>query len=276
MTETMEVLSRGETNVEVTDKERADEVGGMAAAVQIFKDALIAKREAEEVSAVEAQAKMRRAQMLENLTYQFEQNVTALTQGLSVAATEMEGTAQTMAHVADQTNSQTTTVASAAQQTSANVQTVAAATEELSISIREIASQVAESSRIAGQAVQDAKRTDSVVQTLASTAERIGTVIQLINTIASQMNLLALNATIEAARAGEAGRGFAVVASEVKELASQTSRATEEIGTQISAIQEATQECVGAIRNIVQTISEMSNISTMIAAAMEQQGAATG
>ncbi|WP_414476010.1 methyl-accepting chemotaxis protein [Microvirga sp. M2] len=275
MTGTMKTLAQGDTSVAVTDIKRKDEIGAMAGAVQIFKDALIAKKAADEAATTEAEAKMRRAQVLDQLTKRFESNVSALTQGLASAATEMEATAQSMAQVADRTNGQTVTVASAAEQTSANVQTVAAATEELSISIREIAGQVAESSRIASQAVEEARRTDTTVQTLASTAEKIGTVIQLINNIAGQTNLLALNATIEAARAGEAGKGFAVVASEVKELASQTAKATDEISAQIAAIQQATHESVGAIQSIAKIISEMSNISTVIAAAMEEQGAAT-
>ena len=275
MTQTMKALAHGDTGVTVTDTGRADEIGAMAGAVQIFKDALIAKCEADEAAAVEADAKMRRAQVLDRLTKQFEANVSVLTNGLSSAASRMETTARSMTAVADQTTSQSVTVASAAEQTSANVQTVAAATEELSISIREIASQVGQSSRIAEQAVSEAQRTTQTVQALAASAERIGDVIQLINTIASQTNLLALNATIEAARAGEAGKGFAVVASEVKNLASQTSKATEEISSQIGAVQQATVEAVQAIETIARTIGEMSQISVSISAAIEEQGAAT-
>ncbi|MEZ0168886.1 methyl-accepting chemotaxis protein [Microvirga sp. TS319] len=275
MTATMKTLAQGDTNVQVTDTDRADEIGAMAGAVQIFKEALIAKRGADEAAAVEADAKMRRAQMLDELTRQFEANVSVLTGSLSAAATEMETTAQSMTSVADQTTSQSVSVASAAEQTSANVQTVAAATEELSISIREIASQVGQSSRIAEQAVSDARRTNETVQALAASAERIGDVVQLISTIAGQTNLLALNATIEAARAGEAGKGFAVVASEVKNLATQTSKATEEISTQIGAVQQATAEAVQAIHDIARTIGEMSQISVSISAAMEEQGVAT-
>jgi methyl-accepting chemotaxis protein len=275
MTDRMSELAAGRTDIEIATTARIDEIDAMARAVQVFKDALIAKRAADEAAALEADTKIRRAQVLDQLTRQFETNVAALTQSLTSAAGSMEATAQSMTSVADQTNGRSMTVAAAAQQTSANVQTVAAATEELSISIREITSQVAQSSRIAAQAVDDARRTDTTVQALADRAGQIGNVIALINTIAGQTNLLALNATIEAARAGEAGKGFAVVASEVKELATQTSKATDEISSQIAAIQQATGEAVDAIRNITTTISEMSNISTMIAAAMEEQGAAT-
>jgi methyl-accepting chemotaxis protein len=275
VTRPMGLLAEGDLTAHIPFRGERTELGSIADAVQVFKDALIAKKAADEAVAREADAKTRRAELLDQITKRFESNVSALTQGLSSAATEMEATAQTMTAVASQTTQQSVTVSSAAQQTSANVQTVAAATEELSISIREIASQVAQSSQIADRAVQGARRTDAAVQDLASTASRIGDVVQLINTIAGQTNLLALNATIEAARAGEAGKGFAVVASEVKELASQTAKATEEISAQIGSVQQATQQTVAAIQEIARTITEMSQISTSIAAAMEEQGAAT-
>lgn len=271
----MRALAVGNLAIDVPHRGERSEVGTIADAVQIFKEALIEKRHADEAAALEADAKTRRAGRLDELTKQFESNVFSVTQGLSQAASKMEDTAQSMTAIADETNRQSVTVASAAEQTSANVQTVAAATEEMSISIQEIAQQVNQSSQIADRAVQGAARTNGTVQTFAQTAEKIGDVIALINTIAGQTNLLALNATIEAARAGEAGRGFAVVASEVKELASQTAKATSEIGNQIAGVQTATQEVVAAIQDIAHTIGEMSQISTSIAAAMEEQGAAT-
>ncbi|WP_243374057.1 methyl-accepting chemotaxis protein [Microvirga solisilvae] len=257
-------------------KPSRDEIGAIWKATQVFADAM---QETQQLRQEQAQAEIRAAEKrkaeMAALAQQFEQSVGGLVQHLSSSAGELETTARSMSSVANQTTSQSMTVSSAAQQTSANVQTVAAATEELSISIREIAGQVTQSSRIADRAVEGAQRTNVTVQQLASMAEKIGNVVQLINNIAGQTNLLALNATIEAARAGEAGKGFAVVASEVKDLASQTAKATEEISSQIGSVQQATQQTVEAIQEIARTINEMSQISVSIAAAMEEQGAAT-
>jgi methyl-accepting chemotaxis protein len=276
MTGAMQRLADGDTAVEIRGRGRRDEIGAMAATVEVFRQNAIerARLEADQVAA-EARSREEKRRAMMELASSFEAKVGGLVRSLGGAAQQMERTARSMTATADQSLRQSVTVASAAEQTSSNVQTVAAATEELSASIQEIAVQVAESSRIASGAVEDARRTDAIVQTLATTAEKIGGVIALINNIAGQTNLLALNATIEAARAGEAGRGFAVVATEVKELAGQTTKATDEIGAQIAEVQVATQQAVEAIRGIGRTISTISSIATGIAAAMEEQGAAT-
>ena len=275
MTNAMGRLASGDLDVVVAGTERKDEVGLLARSLQVFKDNAVTARRLAAEQDVENAAKMRRAARLDQITKSFEHNVSALTQGLGGAATEMEATAQSMAGVAEQTTQQTVIVAGAAEETSANVQTVAAASEEMSASVHEIVQQVSQSAQIAARAVENAKRTDATVRRLATTAERISAFVSVIANIASQTNLLALNATIEAARAGEAGRGFAVVATEVKELAGQTSKATNEIGDRITEIQTATHEAVTDIEAISRIIGEMSNYSASIAAAMEEQGAAT-
>ncbi|MCJ2060813.1 CHASE3 domain-containing protein [Methylobacterium sp. J-048] len=275
MTLVMGELSSDNLDVAVPSSDRRDEIGRMAAAVEVFKQALIAKRAGDAAAAREAEAKVRRAAHLDAVVKRFETEVSGLTQALAGAATELEATAQSMTGIAEETDAQAQTVASAAEQASANVQTVAAATEELSISTREINSQVNRAAQAASAASDEASQTNSAVQVLAESAEKIGSVIALISNIAGQTNLLALNATIEAARAGDAGRGFAVVASEVKELAGQTTRATEEIGAQIGEIQMATGNAVSAIQSIARIVGEIATSSTAIAAAIEQQGAAT-
>ncbi|MCJ2068583.1 methyl-accepting chemotaxis protein [Methylobacterium sp. J-030] len=275
MTDVMGDLARDNLDVAVPNRDRTDEIGRMAAAVEVFKQALVAKRAADAAAEQEQDAKARRAAHLDATLKAFEAEVSSLTQALAGAATELEATAQSMTGVAEETDAQALAVASAAEQASTNVNTVAAATEELSSSIREINGQVSRAAEAAGEAAREAIQTDGAVKSLAETAEKIGGVIALISNIAGQTNLLALNATIEAARAGEAGRGFAVVATEVKELAAQTTRATGEIGAQIAEIQAATGDAVHAIQSIARTVGEIATSSTAIAAAMEQQGAAT-
>jgi methyl-accepting chemotaxis protein len=276
LTAAMRGLADGDLAVPVEDQRRGDEVGAMARAVQVFKDALIAKRAADAAAVAENDAKMRRAQMLDEVTARFDAQVSALTQGLSSAAVEMEATAQEMTRTAARTTEQSVRVTAASEQTAGNVQTVAAASEEMAASIHEIASRVAQSSAMADRASTDVAQTNALMQVLSRGTDQISEVMGLIAGIAGQTNLLALNATIEAARAGEAGKGFAVVAGEVKALASQTARATETIATQIAAIQNETRQAAGAMRTIGGTIDEMRTVALSVAAAMEEQGAATG
>ena len=271
----MTKLAEHDLSVAIPGVDRKDELGGMARAVEVFKQNAITADRLSAEQAAQNEAKLRRTQHIDELTKTFEGKVGLLIGELSQAAKEMEATAGSMTETADQTNQRSVAVAAASEQTATNVQTVASATEELSASIREIGDRVAESAKIAGKAVADAKDTDATVQALATGAQKIGEVVTLIQDIASQTNLLALNATIEAARAGDAGKGFAVVASEVKALATQTGKATEEIGAQIAHIQEATKHAVAAIGSIAETIGRVNEVSTAIASAVEQQASAT-
>ncbi|MGY8634711.1 methyl-accepting chemotaxis protein [Bradyrhizobium sp. 14AA] len=276
MTRAMGLLAGGNLAVEIPGRGRADEIGDMAKAIQVFKDNMVeTERLRHEQTELEArQAESRKADMV-RLADQFEQAVGEIVNTVSSASNELEASAGTLTTTASRAQDLSTEVASASQEATANVQAVASATEELSSSVSEIARQVQESARIASEAVGQASRTNERVGALSKAAARIGDVVELISTIAGQTNLLALNATIEAARAGEAGRGFAVVASEVKALAEQTAKATGEIAQQVSSIQAATEESVGSIREISGTIGRLSEISSTVAAAVEQQGAAT-
>jgi methyl-accepting chemotaxis protein len=275
ITGVMRRLAARDMNVELPAQDRTDEIGQMAQAVQVFKDSMIAADRLAGEQELENAAKQRRATQLNQVVTAFEATAREMAGLLSSGATELEATARAMTGSADRTNQQASAVASAAEQAGAGAQTVAAATEELTASINEISRQVAQSAKMAGLAVKDAQRTNTIVSALSEGADKIGNVVGLITDIAGQTNLLALNATIEAARAGDAGKGFAVVASEVKSLASQTGRATEEIGSQIAQIQAATREAVAAIRGIATSIEEVSSIATSIASAVEEQGAAT-
>ena len=271
----MQALGKGELSAEVPHQGEKTEIGAMADVLQVFKEALIAKKAADEAAAADAEAKIERGRRVDSITRNFESMIGEIVQTVSSASTQLEASAGTLSATAERSQTLTTAVAAASEEASTNVQSVASATEELSSSVNEISRQVQESARMASEAVDQARTTNDRVGELSKAASRIGDVVELINTIAGQTNLLALNATIEAARAGEAGRGFAVVASEVKALAEQTAKATGEIGQQISGIQAATQESVGAIKEISGTIERLSEISSTIAAAVEEQGAAT-
>jgi methyl-accepting chemotaxis protein len=272
----MRTLAVGELDGEIPGIGRGDEVGAMAATVQIFKDNAVRIRgleKAEEETKARAAAERRGA--MESLAGDFERSVNGIVRSVSSAAAGMQTTAQSMTSTASDASTRAATVSAASQSASNNVGTVAAAAEELSSSVAEISRQVARSSEIASKAVGDAESTNVTVRALSTGAEKIGEVVKLIHSIAAQTNLLALNATIEAARAGESGRGFAVVASEVKALANQTAKATEEISAQVAAMQASTSDAVASIGGITQTIAQMSEITVSISTAIEQQGDAT-
>ncbi|WP_315702582.1 MULTISPECIES: HAMP domain-containing methyl-accepting chemotaxis protein [unclassified Bradyrhizobium] len=277
MTDRMQSLASGELEQPIPGGEQRDEIGRMARAVEVFRDnALAVRRMEQEAAAQREAAEADRNRMMAELASRFEQGMQGVITGVGGRADQMGSSASDLARVAERGRGLAEAVANRAEQASVNVQTVASATQELAASIREISSQVQRSVAVSNRATQETQRTSELVNGLSSAAEKIGNIIQLIQAIASQTNLLALNATIEAARAGDAGKGFAIVASEVKNLASQTAQATEQIASQIATIQDATDETVSAITQFESTVREMAEISNAIASAVEQQGAATG
>lgn len=273
----LERMAQGEIDTSIAEARRGDEIGAVGKAVEGIKAMVSAKaaEQAEIKRVADAAAAEERKRTMIELADGFEAAVGGIVGMVSSSATELQATAQQMSSNAAETAAQSNTVAAAAEEASTNVSTVAAAAEELGSSVQEIGRQVSGSSDLAQTAVGEADQTLQLVQALSQASARIGDMVGLISNIASQTNLLALNATIEAARAGEAGRGFAVVATEVKELASQTARATEEIGTQIGQIQGVTGQAVSAIGSMTARIREINDVATSIAAAVEQQGAAT-
>jgi methyl-accepting chemotaxis protein len=268
-------LAEGDLEADIPGTERRDEVGRLAQAIAQFKEAVRRARalEAEQRKASEAQ--MARAERVGRLVSDFDAAFRGEVEQLSRAVQELNAVAEAMRRTAEQTNGQVAAAVEGAERSSANVQTVAAAAEELAASIQEVTRQITTSAEVAGRARAEAERTDEAVRGLAEAVQKIDSIVALISDIAGQTNLLALNATIEAARAGDAGKGFAVVASEVKQLATQTARATEDIAQQIAAVRSVTESVVQAIRGIGATINEVSGIATSVASAAEEQAAAT-
>ncbi|WP_430512902.1 methyl-accepting chemotaxis protein [Pannonibacter phragmitetus] len=275
ITACMRAVAAGDLTMKVFGAGRSDEIGEMAAAVQVFQANGIEKERLEsEQAAVKEQQEAERRKLMNDLADSFEQAVGGIVETVSTASREMQAAANTLSASAEQTSHQSTAVSAASEEAAVNVQTVAAATEQLAASVREIGRQAEESSTMSHRAVGDTQTASERIAFLSSASQKIGDVLNMISDIAGQTNLLALNATIEAARAGEAGKGFAVVATEVKALAEQTSRATQEISGQIAEIQAATNASVDAIQNVGDTIERLNGIASTIAAAVEQQNAA--
>jgi methyl-accepting chemotaxis protein len=271
----MRALSQGDLAIIIPHGNNGTEIGQMSLTLQLFKEALVTKKASDDATAAEANAKIARSIRVDGITREFESTIGELIGALSSSSTQLDAAASTLTTTADSTGKIFSEAAAASQEVSSNVQSVARTAEEITSSVQAISHKVQEASRIAREAVKQAESTDSKIAQLTQSASRIGDVIKLITAVAEQTNLLALNATIEAARAGEAGRGFAVVASEVKTLAAQTAKATDEIASQIAGMQAATNESVQAIREIGATINLISEISSTISAAVEQQGMAT-
>ena len=274
-TETMRALAAGNTGVTVAHAGERSEIGEMARALETLKQHALERERLAEEQAQTHQAEQARTQALEGLIADFDNGVGSLLSTVGDALMDLRKTADSVAESSGDSDGQAQRIASASEQAASSVQTVAAATEELSASIGEINSQMARSQEIGQEAMKRTEEAQAAMMELVSMAERIGSVVELITTIAGQTNLLALNATIEAARAGEAGKGFAVVANEVKELASQTAKATEEISGQISGLQSATDGASGNIETVVRVFEEMTTIASSVAAAMEEQSAST-
>lgn len=274
MTNTMTDLAGGNLTVEIPGQDRDDEIGRMAAAVRVFKDNAVARVALEKESAAANEQRQQRLTQMNGLSAAFEQKMQAVLGTLGDSTTALDRTAQTMTDVAERTSGRAMSVTNSANHTKENTNTVASATTQLTASITEISRHLTQSAASSLAAVDQAAQTNATVASMAAAADKIGNVVSLISDIAAQTNLLALNATIEAARAGDAGKGFAVVASEVKNLASQTAKATEEITGQISDVQNASRASLEAISTISKTINSLNEINSSVSAALEEQQSA--
>ncbi len=275
LTHNMSTLADGNTDIIVEGANRGDEIGQMAAAMEVFVANETERRILEDQQRAARERAARTGEQVRDLSQEFDGQITGLMQTIEQSVARLKASSSEMMTGAEQTTEKSGIVSNSSTRASGNVETVAAAAEELSASVNEIRRQVQSSSEIAARAAQEAAATNERMHGLSEAAGRIGEVVTLIQAIAEQTNLLALNATIEAARAGEAGKGFAVVAAEVKELATQTSKATEEISSQISAIQGETEQAASAIGSVTAIINNMNEIASSIASAVDQQGAAT-